>query len=82
MIKQPIEKTKEGWQYVIPGTERIIPKKVKPRRYTVDTIEGYTQYVIPGAEQVSLREILARKMAQPIMAKKRQKSLVGTPLFG
>lgn len=81
MTNQPIEKTKDGWQYVIPGTERIIPKRSKRNSFKVDIIDGHSQYVIPGAEQKSIREMLVRKMSQPITVRKRQKSFVGTPLF-
>lgn len=81
MTNQPIEKTKDGWQYVIPGTERITPKPLKRKLFNVDLVDGQSQYVIPGAEQASIREMLVRKMSQPMTIRKRQKSLVGTPLF-
>jgi hypothetical protein len=81
MINKPMEKTKDGWQYVIPGTERIVPKRRKRKSFNVDMVDGQSQYVIPGAEQTSIREMLLRKMSQPITVRKRQKSLVGSPLF-
>jgi hypothetical protein len=49
-----IERTRSGFQYLIPGTERrTLPKCAKPEH----SREG-DQYVIPGAEPITTRELL------------------------
>ena len=51
-----IERTRSGFQYLIPGTERrTLPKCAKPEH----SREG-DQYVIPGAEPITTRELLSR----------------------
>ena len=76
--KYQIEKTSVGMQYVIPGAERITAVTTPPMRYPTDG----AQFVIPGAEQISTGELLARKMAEPIRPRSRQRGLAGTALFG
>ena len=81
MIDIKCEKTKDGWQYVLPGAERVRPKKAKRYSFETDLIGGKEQFVIPGAEQECLRVILERKCNTPFRPRKYQKSLHGTPLF-
>ena len=51
-----IERTRSGFQYLIPGTERrTLPKCAKPEH----SREG-DQYVIPDAEPITTRELLSR----------------------
>ena len=76
--KYQVEKTSVGLQFVIPGTERVMPAAAPSRRYAT---EG-TQFVIPGAEQIGSGELLIRKMAEPIRPRTRQRGLAGTALFG
>jgi hypothetical protein len=76
--KYQIEKTSVGMQYVNPGAERITAVTTPPMRYPTDG----AQLVIPGAEQISTGELLARKMAEPIRPRSRQRGLAGTALFG
>src|SRR5665809_117202 len=57
-----IERTRSGFQYLIPGTERrTLPKCAKPEH----SREG-DQYVIPGAEPITTRELLSRLAGKPI----------------
>jgi len=65
----------EGRQFVIPGAERITPKKRQSFK-----AEG-RQLVIPGADPVSIREHLTRMMMKPIKPRRRQIGLAGTGLF-
>ena len=77
MVKQHynLELTQAGHQFVIPGTEKPIPR---PRvRYADD--DG--QFVIPGAEQVKGKILLARLMKKPLRPRVGQRSLAGVPLF-
>jgi len=71
-----IEKTAIGEQYVIPGAERI----AKPKRRTFNADDD--QLVIPGAEHISARAYLARLAAKPLQARRGQRGLQGTALFG
>jgi len=80
MAKRPkcqVENTSAGLQYVLPGAERV-PTAAAPPRYATDG----AQLVIPGAEQIGTGELLARKMAEPIRPRSRQRGLAGTVLFG
>ncbi|MBM3558154.1 MAG: hypothetical protein FJX47_21650 [Alphaproteobacteria bacterium] len=75
-----VEKTKAGFQFVIPGTERPDPP---PRiRYAVDRENGRDQFVLPGAERIGAGALATRLMALPLRPRRGQKSLVGTALFG
>ena len=76
--KYQVEKTSVGMQFVIPGTERVMPAAIPSRLYETDGV----QFVIPGAEQTSTGELLMRKMAEPIRPRTRQRGLAGTALFG
>ena len=80
MAKRPkcqVENTSAGLQYVLPGAERA-PTAAAPPRYATDG----AQLVIPGTEQIGAGELLARKMAEPIRLRSRQRGLAGTALFG
>ena len=72
-----IEQTQWGWQYVLPGAERIKPAVTRPPDYSV---EGQ-QFVLPGAEKISIREFLQRKLRAPIRPRCGQKSIHGTALL-
>ncbi len=62
-----IERTRSGFQYLIPGTERrTLPKCAKPEHRR----EG-DQYVIPGAEPISTRELLSETRRQADQAAPR-----------
>ena len=76
--KYHVEKTSVGMQFVIPGTERVMPSAAPSRPYATDGV----QFVIPGAEQISSGELLMRKMAEPIRPRTHQRGLAGTVLFG
>ena len=76
--KYQVEKTSVGLQYVIPGAERRTPVTAPSMRYTTDG----AQLVIPGAEQISTRELMVRKMAEPIRPRRGQRGLAGMALFG
>lgn len=76
--KYQVEKTSVGLQFVIPGTERVMPAAAPSRRYATDGV----QFVIPGAEQISTGELLTRKMSSPMMPRTHQRGLAGTALFG
>ena len=81
MAKHPkyeVERTKIGLQYVIPGAERVRSVTRLPVKYAADG----AQFVLPGAEQITTRELVARKMAEPIRPRTRQRGLAGTALFG
>jgi hypothetical protein len=71
-----VERTKAGQQFVIPGTEKPIPKPRK--KYASDG----SQLVIPGAEQISEKALLKRLMRKPFRPRVGQRSLSGTSLFG
>ena len=75
--KYQFEKTNIGLQYVIPGAERVLPVTTPSAQFTS---EG-SQFVIPGAEPISTRELISRKMAEPLKPRRGQKSLLGTALF-
>ncbi len=47
----PLEKTRAGLQYVIPGAERRLPSR--RRSYPIDAMPCGDQYVIPGAQRIS-----------------------------
>ena len=70
------ERTAIGDQYVIPGAERI--SKPKRRAFKADG----DQLVIPGAERISTRVYLARLSEKPLQARRGQRGLRGTALFG
>ncbi|WP_303980271.1 hypothetical protein [Dongia mobilis] len=72
------ERTSAGVQYVIPGAERLITRKLKRSPLAR---EG-EQFVLPGAEPISTRELLARLSGQPLRPRRGQRSLNGTALFG
>ena len=74
------EKTAFGFQYVIPGTERI----VTPRRraFKTDWTPAGDQLVIPGAEKISTAEYVARLVDRPLTPRRGQIGLRGTGLFG
>ena len=76
--KYQVEKTSGGMQFVIPGTERVMPAAAPSRPYETDGV----QFVIPGAEQIGTGEFLMRKMAKPIRPRTHQRGLAGTALFG
>ena len=76
--KYQVEKTSVGLQFVIPGTERVMPAAVPMRQYATEGV----QFVIPGAEQISTGELLTRKMSSPMMPRTHQRGLAGTALFG
>ena len=76
--KYQVEKTSVGMQFVIPGTERVMPAAAPSRPYATDGV----QFVIAGAEQISSGELLMRKMAEPIRPRTHQRGLAGTALFG
>jgi hypothetical protein len=71
-----VEKTAIGFQYVVPGTERI--SKPKRRVYKADG----NQLVIPGAERITTKEHLSRLAEKPLVARRGQIGLCGTGLFG
>jgi hypothetical protein len=72
-----IERTRSGFQYLIPGTERrTLPKCAKPEH----SREG-DQYVIPGAEPITTRELLSRLAGKPIRPRRAQQGLKGARLF-
>ena len=75
----PVEPTRAGLQYVIPGTEKPEPAPRRPRQAYAR--EG-DQLVIPGAEPISTRALLERLAARPIRQRRCQRSLAGTSLFG
>ena len=75
--KYQVEKTSVGMQFVIPGTERVMPAAIPSQPYETDGV----QFVIPGAEQISTGEFLTRKMSSPMVPRTRQRGLVGTALF-
>ena len=70
-----IERTAAGLQYVIPGAERRVPAKRKEFSRDGD------QFVLPGAERISMRDLLARRMAMPVVARRGQRAITSTPLF-
>ncbi len=72
------ERTSAGVQYVIPGAERLVTRKLK--RSPLDREDD--QFVLPGAEPISTRELLTRLSNQPLRLKRGQRSLNGTALFG
>lgn len=74
------EKTRAGYQFVIPGTEREAPRPVK--RFAVDRDGDRDQYVLPGAERIGTGALVARLAAKPIRPRRGQKSVDGTALFG
>jgi hypothetical protein len=72
-----IERTRSGFQYLIPGTERrTLPKCAKPEH----SREG-DQYVIPGAEPITTRELLSRLAGKPIRPRRAQQGLKGASCF-
>ena len=75
--KYQVEKTSVGMQFVIPGTERVMPAAIPSQPYETDGV----QFVIRGAEQIGSGELLMRKMAEPLKPRRGQKSLIGTALF-
>lgn len=75
--KFPVEKTRLGDQYLIPGTEqRTRPKSVRPEC----PLEG-DQYALPGTEPISTREHLSRLAEKPIQPRRAQLSVNTTALF-
>ena len=72
-----VEETQWGYQYVLPGAERIFSVAAEQPTYPA---EG-NQFVIPGAEQITTRELLQRKLAAPIRPRCGQTSIRGTALF-
>lgn len=71
-----VEKTAIGFQYVVPGTERI----AKPKRRVYQSDDN--QLVIPGAERISTAEHLSRLAEKPLVARRGQVGLNGLGLFG
>jgi hypothetical protein len=69
------ERTPLGLQYLIPGVEPRQPPNV--RKYARDG----NQLVLPGAERISIRQLLQRRMAEQMAARKRQRPIQATPLF-
>lgn len=73
----PVEKTKLGDQYLIPGTEqRTRPKSLRPEC----PLEG-DQYALPGTEPISTREHLSRLAEKPLQPRRAQLSPDTTALF-
>jgi hypothetical protein len=80
MAKRPkcqVENTSAGLHYVLPGAERV-PTAAAPPRYATDG----AQLVIPGAEQITTGELLARRMAEPIKTRTRQRGVAAAAWFG
>ena len=77
MQSRPIaERTRAGFQYVIPGAER------RPVPRSQDYLREVAQLVIPGAERIPVHELLQRRMTQRLVARCGQPSVGATPLFG
>ncbi len=74
-----VEKTAIGFQYVIPGTDRIV--KPKPRAFKADWTPAGDQLVIPGAEKISTVEYVARLAEKPLTPRRGQIGLRGMGLF-
>jgi hypothetical protein len=73
----PIEKTRLGDQYLIPGTEqRTRPKSLRPQC----PIEG-DQYILPGTEPISTGQYLSRLAEKPLQPRRAQLSPGTTALF-
>ena len=74
----PVEKTRLGDQFLIPGTElRTRPNGLRPDC----SLEG-DQYILPGTEPISTGELLARIAEQPLQPRRPQLNLNTTALFG
>jgi len=73
----PVEKTRLGDQYLIPGTEqRTRPKSLHPEC----PLEG-DQYALPGTEPISTREHLTRLAEKPLQPRRTQFSVNTAALF-
>ena len=70
-----MERTKQGWQYVIPGCER----RTAPG--TVFSLDTGGQLGLPGYEPPTDRERLQHRMQAPLRPRVPQRSLHGTSLF-
>ena len=75
-----VEKTRAGFQFVIPGTERAA--HASRIRYAVDRVADHDQFVLPGAEKIENGVLAARLMSMPLRPRRGQKSVAGTALFG
>ena len=77
----PVERTRAGDQFIIPGTEK--PAQAKPRkpRWTGPMeADGSGQAVLPGAERISDKVLAERRWADKARPKRGQKA-PGGPLF-
>lgn len=75
-----IEKTSAGFQYILPGVDRIV--EPKRRVFEADRTPAGDQLVIPGAQAISTKEYLARLAGKPLQPRRGQIGLRGTGLFG
>lgn len=73
----PVEKTRLGDQYILPGTEhRTRPNSTRPE----SPLEG-NQYILPGTEPISTREHLSRLAEKPLQPRRAQLTADTTALF-
>ena len=73
----PVEKTRAGWQFVIPGCEAAAGSRPDAPEYSQDG----RQFVMPGAEKLSDRDLLQRAADAPIRPRRGQRPLPASGLF-
>lgn len=70
-----VERTKAGFQYVLPGAER----RTAPR--SVYSMDRDGQFLIPGYEPPTEQERIAHQADAPLTPRRVQKAVEYTPLF-
>jgi hypothetical protein len=75
-----VERTAAGDQFVIPGTETRTERAKGKTQRPQFAAEG-DQFVIPGTEQIAVRKYYERLAQMPLVPKRGQRSINGSPLF-